>query len=199
MGKTRISKKTEGKVIFFAQSAIFVKIKRCKLKILILKRMTMNYTFETKTFPTMHVAYCRHYGAYDQIGEAFKRLEKWAHPKGLLKNPKTLIIAVYHDDPMVTKTNQLKSDACISIDKTIATKGDVETCDLPGGLFAVGSFKLKMGEFPKAWKTLLQRLEHEGYTCANQSPFEIYHNNAMEHPEQIWIIDICISVEKKHV
>lgn len=156
----------------------------------------MKYTFEIKEMPALHLACCQHLGQYDHIGEAFMRLEKWATPKGLMNEPEAKVIALYYDDPFSTPIEKLRSDACISIHSSIETNGEICTKDMPKGLFAVGHFELKIGDFPEAWQLTTKRLVEEGYTCTVHPPYEIYHNNAAEHPKHLWIIDICIPITK---
>lgn len=56
----------------------------------------MEANIQEKEMPAMDLVYCRHTGAFDQIGGAFEKLFKWAGPRGMLRFPETKTVTVYH-------------------------------------------------------------------------------------------------------
>jgi DNA gyrase inhibitor GyrI len=42
-------------------------------------------TVEVKEMPELHVAYCRHMGSYQGVGQAFEKLMRWAGPRGQVR------------------------------------------------------------------------------------------------------------------
>jgi AraC family transcriptional regulator len=81
------------------------------------RKLTMKKNIEISEMPAMNVIYCRHTGQFDQIGNAYEKLFRWAGPRGLLA-PGMQCITYYHDDPNVTSTNKVRQSACL------VTKGD---------------------------------------------------------------------------
>ena len=50
----------------------------------------IEYQVEVKELPDLTVAYARHVGRFDGLGEAFGRLGRWAGPRGLYARPGAL-------------------------------------------------------------------------------------------------------------
>ncbi len=166
----------------------------CTSKSIIIGDKIMNCNFEIKTLPAMHIIYCRHYGAYDKMEEAFSKLLCWAYPRGLVSGPAGRLVSVYHDHPDITKIDKLTSDACLIVDNHVKTDGEIGSYDLNGGLYAVGRFEISMEEFGAAWRSMFKLINEHGCQCTEGHHFEIYQNNRDEHPDKKWIIDICIPV-----
>ena len=168
----------------------------CSHKIFKIGDKAMDCTFEIKKLETIHIVYCRHYGAYNKMENAYQTLMQWAYPRGLVTAPNAKLIAVYHDNPELTAPEKLISDACLSVDTPLKTDGDIGSSDLQGGLYAVARFEIAMEEFPLAWQCSFKLMEEHGCQCIG-TPFEMYHNNRDKHPERKWIVDICIPVLAK--
>lgn len=81
------------------------------------------------------IAYVRHVGPYDQVGEAWGKLMKWGWKKMIFGKPETF--GLCHDDPEVTPPERVRYDACMVVDAKTKPKGAVQMTDLPGGSYAV--------------------------------------------------------------
>src|SRR5437867_1243250 len=57
----------------------------------------------------MRVAFVRHVGPYEKVGEAFQRLFDWAGRRGLF-GPDTKLLGIGHDDPHITPPDKLRFD-----------------------------------------------------------------------------------------
>jgi AraC family transcriptional regulator len=90
---------------------------------------------EIKEKPELRAAAVRHVGPYNQIGEAFGRLDAIVRPAGLLK-PDTQMIAIYHDDPESTAADQLRSDAAVTVSSGDAVPERVERTACSAGRYA---------------------------------------------------------------
>lgn len=157
-----------------------------------IERTEMIYSVEVKEMPEFHVAYIRHVGQFNQIGEAFERLMRWAGPRGLLRFPETQMFAIYHDGPGVTPVSQLRSDACISVPQGTAVDGEVGTMTIPGGTFAVAHVEIDPVQYGEAWDRLIgDWLPRSGYQPDDRLCYELYLNNPDEHPEKKHIVEIC--------
>ena len=156
------------------------------------KKEKIPYTVEVKELPELLVAYVRHVGPFQQIGQAFERLMRWAGPRGLLRFPQTKSLAVYHDSPEVTETGKLRSDACITVPEGTQVEGEVGLLRIPGGKFAVGRFEITAGQFGQAWDALMgEWLPQSGWQPDDRMCYELYLNDPQQHPQHRFIVDIC--------
>jgi AraC family transcriptional regulator len=149
-------------------------------------------SIEVKELPELHVAYVRHIGPFNRIGEAFGKLMQWAGPRGLLRFPETKSLAVYRDSPEVTDVSKLRSDACITIPEGTKVDGEVGLMKIPGGTFVVGRFEIAGDQFAEAWNALMGGwLPGSGYQPDDRMCYELYLNDHEQHPQKKFIIDIC--------
>ncbi|HUM88312.1 MAG TPA: AraC family transcriptional regulator [Prolixibacteraceae bacterium] len=154
----------------------------------------MDTKIEVKQMPEFNLIYCRHMGAFDQIGQAYEKLFKWAIPRGLVSN-ETKTATVYHDDPAITSVEKVRQDASIIVDGDVKVEGEIGKSTLRGGKYAVGRFELKETEFEEAWNTMCSWLTESGYQPGDGCTYELYHNSYSNHPDHRYIVDICIPVK----
>ncbi len=160
-----------------------------------LKNIIMTTKIEIKEMPSMNLVYFRHMGDFEKIGEAYGKLKQWAGPRGLLRNPNLKTVTVYHDDPNVTKIENVRQSACISVDSPVKTKGEFGNLTIPKGKYVVGSFEIDATQFGESWNSVCLWLTESGYQPDDKNTYELYHNNHEEHPEKKFIVDICIPVK----
>lgn len=168
----------------------------CQHKTINIGGKSMNCDFEIRKMNDIHMVYCRHYGSYTTMQEAFGKLMKWAYPKGLVNTPEMKLAAIYHDNPNVTEESKRISDACLIVSSPMTADGEIGACTLPGGQYATGRFEIPWNEFQQAWECMYRLIDEHGFKCSGL-PFEIYLNNPETHPENKWIVDICIPVSAK--
>lgn len=154
---------------------------------------------EIKDLPQMNVAYVRNVGNYVNNPELFKRLfEKlygWAGSKNLI-NADSTSLCVYYDDPQKTDPEKLKLDVCITIPEGTEVEGEIEKQVLPAGKFVVARMELKSEEFMNAWMQLYSEWIPQNQQQPDERPcYEIYRNNAEEHPEKIHVVDLCAPIK----
>ncbi len=153
---------------------------------------SLKYSVEVKDLPGLNVAYIRHIGPYQGIGQAFQKLMAWAGPRRLLRFPETKLLAVYHDNPDITEQDKLRSSVCITVPEGTAVGGEIGTMAIPGGLFAVARFELSQNEFGDAWQALMgEWFPESGYQPDDRMCYEVYLNDPREHPQGKYIIEIC--------
>ncbi len=155
----------------------------------------MKAKVEVKNMPEMNLAYVRHVGEFQKIGQAYEKLMKWAGPNGLLGRPGTKTVTVYHDDPSVTEISKLRQSACILVDAPVATQDPVGFFTFPATRCVVGEFEIGFDEFEKSWQSMFVWLNENGYKANDKGCFEIYHNDFRTHPENKSIISICVPVQ----
>jgi len=149
------------------------------------------FKVEVREVPELTVAYVRHVGPFQEVGRAFEKLMRWAGPRGLLRFPVTKSLCVYHDDPDVTETDKLRSDACLTVPADTTVEGEIGKMTIPGGLFAVAAAEISKGEFGAAWDALMRDwLPGSGYQPDDRMCYEVYLNDPNFHPQGKFIIEI---------
>lgn len=175
------------------QQELFKKDYVCDVKFLKLSQMKAK--IEVKEMPSMELIYCRHVGEFDLIGQAYEKLMIWAGPRGLMSSPNLKCVTVYHDDPAVTTQENIRQSACITIDEPLKAEGEFGNLSLAEATCAVGSFEIGPTEFKDAWDSVCLWIAENGYLCDDKCPYELFHNDHTTHPEQKFIVDICVPVK----
>jgi len=155
----------------------------------------MKANIEVKEMPEMKAIYVRHIGTFNQIGQAYEKLFKWAYPRGLYTQNVSKSASITHDDPSVTELEKVRQSACIIIEEDVKVDGEIGKLTIPGGKYAVGHFELGFADFEKAWNSMCNWFVESGYQQGDGCTYELYHNDYTTHPEQKHIVDICIPVK----
>ncbi len=157
------------------------------------KRIAMNA--EVKEMPEYHVAYVRKIGPYGQETweHAFAELRKWAEPRGYLAS--SAVLTVYWDNPDVTSPEKCRVDACVSVPQGTFPEGQIAIQTIKGGAYGVCHFEITSDKFQQAWDDVFIWLVNSGYECEDKPCYELYHNNAADHAEGVWKVDICIPLK----
>tara|TARA_R110002126_G_scaffold277560_5_gene423609 strand:- start:4357 stop:5241 length:885 start_codon:yes stop_codon:yes gene_type:complete len=155
--------------------------------------LKMNAKTEIKKVPRLDVAYISHKGKMEDIGSIYNRLVKWATPKGLI-NEQTRMVTIYHDSPKITDPNNLRMSACIVLNDPIDIDGTINLKVLSPTKCIVSRLEITPFQFQQAWESSFVWMTENGYKKSEKDPFEIYYNNAAEHPENKFIVDLCIPV-----
>jgi AraC family transcriptional regulator len=156
--------------------------------------MIMETKVIVKQMPEMQVIYCRHTGNFNEIHKAYDRLMQFAGPRGLIK-PDSNTVTVYHDDPSVTEIEKVRQSACLVVDEDVKTEGEIGKMTIPGGKYAVGHFEIKVSQFEEAWNTMCVWLTENAYEPGEGNPYEYYFCAPEDHPENKFVLDICIPVK----
>ncbi|MEK6154214.1 AraC family transcriptional regulator [Flavobacteriaceae bacterium 3-367] len=158
------------------------------------KWIKMNAKIKIVERPLQHLACITHIGEQG-LENTFERLVKWAKPKGLLQNPEAKLARVFHDSFKVTAAEKVRMSACILLDEPMGAEGEIGPAQIEKGKFIMGRFEILPHAFEQAWSSLFVWMNEEGYRKAAQNPFEIYHNDYREHPENKFIVDLYIPIE----
>ncbi len=158
------------------------------------RQMIERHPIEVKDMPEMHIVYFRHQGEFDQIEHAYKKLFRWAGPRGLVnENSKT--VTVYHDNPEVTEIEKVRQSAGLIVDENVKAEGEIGKMKVPAGKYIIGAFEISVTEFSQAWDMVCLALTESGYQPTDGLPYELYHADPENHPEGKFILDICIPVK----
>lgn len=152
---------------------------------------------EIREMPEYNVAYIRKIGPYvkEICQPAFRELIQLAGLRNYEGSKK--ILAIYWDNPDVTPPEKCRFDACIIVPDSTVSEGKLYIQNISGGPYAVCHFELKPDYIQQAWEDAYAWLCDSGYMCNDKPCYELYHNNAAEHPEGKWIFDICIPLKQE--
>jgi AraC family transcriptional regulator len=153
----------------------------------------MNAKIEIKEMANLELAYVTSIGEQG-IATAYDTLVKWATPLGLLQNPDTKMVTIYHDSFKTTAPQKVRLSACITLPEPMKVSGNIGRTSIEKGKFIVGSFVIGLIEFEKSWNSLFVWMAENGYKKADRDPFELYHNDYRVHPEKKCIVDYFIPI-----
>lgn len=154
----------------------------------------MNAKTEVKNIDRLELASISHKGNMDAIGNVYDRLVKWATPKGLMSQENLRMVTIYHDSPKITDPNNLRMSACIVLNNPIKIDGEVNLRTIESIKCIISKFEITPNEFQQAWESSFVWMSENGYKKGDLDPFDIYYNNAQEHPENKFIVDLCIPI-----
>ena len=159
-----------------------------------LKYIEMNTTIEVKEISEMHVAYVAHVGLMTQdIG--YHKIMQWARPRGHMDRSNLVMTSMYLDSAKTTSPDKVRVNIGVILDAPIEETAGVHYMKFKPGKCAVGSFKLNMHEFEKAWVSMFVWVNEQGYKVGDMPPFELYYNDYRTHPEGKCIVDICVPIQ----
>ena len=160
-----------------------------------LKKWTkMNAKIEIKETAQLKLAGITHIGV-NGIENAFEKLAKWAIPKGLLKNSEAKMGRIFFDSFKVTAPDKVRMSVFLTTNESFEAEGEINKLTINKGKCIVGRFEITPIEFEKSWTSLFIWMNENGYKKSSENPFEIYHNDYREHPENKFIVDLNIPIE----
>ncbi len=149
-------------------------------------------TPEIRQRPATKVAFVHHIGPYAAVGAAWGKLCGYAGPRGLL-GPRTAFIGISRDDPKVTASDQLRYDACLTLERDLAPDGEIGIQTIPGGRYALflhsGPYENLQNTYDAIFGDWLPR---SGEELRDEPAFELYLNSPdstapAELRTEIWI------------
>ncbi len=153
-----------------------------------------------ETLPARRLLAVSHRGDYMGIGHAFTRVFDMAAARGLL-TPETVSLGIYYDTPGAVPTEELRSQACVTLPDALADRGDwpagFEVVNLAGGEFAVGIHKGSYAKLHESYDWLFgQWLPSSGREPADAPVHELYVNNPRTTPQEDLITHICLPLRR---
>ena len=166
-----------------------LRVRAAQLK---LSDTTNMITHEIRQRPSTQVAFVRHTGPYAAVGAAWQMLCSFAGAQQLL-GPKTRYIGISHDFPNLTASDQLRYDACITLDREVAPAGEVGVKTIPAGRYAVFLHSGPYENFSATYDAIYRDwLPASGEQLRDQPSFELYLNTPENTPPaglrtEIWV------------
>lgn len=157
----------------------------------------MEATMNVKIFDRqpVTVAYLRHLGSYGAPIATFWQdtYYPWAYTNNLLDRAR---YGISHDDPGITAPAQCRYDACAEVTPDFVASGGALKATIPGGRYAVFSFKGSVAEVGAAWTALLRDwLPSSGQQLDARPCFKYYPRDAeCDSKAGAFQCEICIPV-----
>ncbi len=156
--------------------------------------VTMNAKIDIKEISEMNLAGITHIGMHG-VENAFEKLIKWANSKNLLHHPEAKMGRIFYDSFKVTSPTKIRMDLFLVSNQVFEAKGEIHELSIRKGKCIVGRFEITPNDFEKAWTGLFVWMNENGYKKSVENPFEIYHNDFRQHPENKFIVDLHIPIE----
>lgn len=143
----------------------------------------------------MRVAFLRHVGPYDEVGETWGRLTSPLGREGHLGGEQ-MMFGICYDDPAVTPAEKIRYDACVTVNESFAPFEGIETKIVEGGEFAVATYQGPYSGLSKAYNELFgQWLPRSGRELRNAPPMECYLNSPENTEPSELLTDIFAPIE----
>ncbi len=130
-------------------------------------------------FEERNVAYVRHVGPYKGEVKVFEKLWgkilAWAGMNNLFQNPGYEALCVYHDNPNITEDEKLRISVAVVAPEETPLGPEMGRMKVPGGRYAVASFRLGPPEYQLAWEAVFKHyLPESGMVPDDRPCFELY-------------------------
>jgi len=139
-----------------------------------------------KEIDDIPIAYIRHQGAYDKVGETWKKLIKWGYKNWKL-GWKINMYGISHDDPEITDEQHIRYDACIGIKKSFTPKGEIGYKVISKGTYAIFTHQGPYDQLSEIYDYIYSVwIFKENKKLANTPCFENYLNSPQRtNPEHL--------------
>ena len=160
-----------------------------------LKKWTvMNANIKIKQTPELNLAGVTHIGI-NGVEPVFEKLIKWANSKDFLSDPNAKMGRIFYDSIKVTAPDKVRMSIFLTTTQEFEPEGEINKLTINQDKCIVGRFEITPNEFEKSWTGLFIWMNENGYKKSAANPFEIYHNDFREHPENKFIVDLFIPIE----
>ncbi len=141
----------------------------------------------------VEVVYVRRTGAYrDSAPAAFTALWNWINENGLVGRVRGTF-GYGHDDPAQVPADQLRYDACVRLEGSIPTGGEVAAQTLPGGRYAVHTLVGPYVGIAPAFRAIYTDwLPGSGESLGLGPWLEVYLNDPTDTPEKDLKTELCV-------
>lgn len=150
-----------------------------------------------ETVDSMHVAFMRHVGPYDQVGKTWEQFMSWAGRQGLL-SPMMKSFALVYDDPEVTPPDKIRYDACLVVRGDLEPQGEIGCQDTTGGDYAVTTHRGSYSELGETYRRLCgEWLPGSGREPRSAPAMEFYRNMPTTTKPEDLVTDIYFPLEDR--
>lgn len=157
-------------------------------------------TVSIENIEEMKVIYIRFRGSYaafrKQSMKMFKTLFAFAEKNNLIVENVTKVLTLYHDNPFITDSSNLRTSVAMTIPSTakIEENDEISTMSI-SGKFGVGHFEISAKEYEEAWQYMYQKwLFAEKIEPRDAIPFELYVTEPPKNFKDKSLTDIYIPI-----
>lgn len=127
--------------------------------------------------PERRVVFVRRTGSYAQAAAAaWPAVCQFAYSRRLVEKGR-LFIGISHDSPDITPEDQLRYDACITVNRPVKPEGEVGVQTIPGGAYAVFLHRGPYEGLNQTYNAIFGRwLPASGRQLRDEPCFEVYLN-----------------------
>lgn len=147
------------------------------------------------------VIYVRFKGSYvafrKNSRKMFNQLVTFATENNLSIPDVTKVLTIYHDNPFITDSDQLRTSLAMTIpeEAVIDEIHDINVMSI-SGKFGVGHFEISPMEYEAAWQYMYQEWLFKGKEKPRDSfPFELYVTAPSKRMKEKSFTDIYIPIE----
>jgi len=159
------------------------------------KWIKMNSKIIFTDLKEIRLAGISHVGEIDKMSVTFQKLMTWAYNEEVIDSSNFKALTIYHDNPNVTPISKIRYSACITISTDFKEHEDIRSIVINGGIYIIARFEINAEQISNAWRNMNIWIIENGYQFRDSNYFEIYHNDHTQHPENKFIIDICIPIQ----
>lgn len=143
----------------------------------------------------IRVAFMRHLGPYDHVGQTWDQLLMVLGKEGLLGGA-AQFIGICHDDPAISPLEKIRYDACVTVDESFRAGGEIGVQVIPDGDYAVMTHFGSYQELDQSYAKLLGCwLPQSGRRLRFTPCFEIYFNSPENTDPRDLVTDIHAPLE----
>jgi AraC family transcriptional regulator len=151
---------------------------------------------KVEKLPAMRVAFVRHVGPFNEVGEAWGTLMGWAGMRGMF-GAHTRAIGVSHDDPDITAPEQLRYDAAVTVLGDVRAEGVIGIQELRAGDYAIARHR---GPYQRIGETYARMcgewLPASGRELAAAPALEFYLIAPQTTRPEDLLTDTCLPLEE---
>jgi AraC family transcriptional regulator len=137
----------------------------------------------------------RHTGPYQECGPTFQKMMNYCMANKLF-GPSSLVIGVGWDDPKTTPPDQIRYDACLTVDESFQPDGEVKVQTLEGGNYAVAAHVGPYETMAETYRWFIDTwLPASGKQMRMLPMYEVYRNSPADTPPEKLLTDIHMAIE----
>lgn len=150
----------------------------------------------------LKVIYVRFKGTYSEFRKAsrkmFNELFDFAKKNDLIIEDKTKILTIYHDNPFITDSKNLKTSIAMTVSPNVNIIEDDKICTMSfSGKYAILHYDLSLNEYEEAWQYAYQEwlFGSSNEKPRDDFPFELYVTEPPKNFKGKSLTDIYIPIE----
>ena len=106
------------------------------------------------------------------------------------------MLGISHDDPDVTPADKLRYDACITVDGSFETEGEIGSQEVAGGEYAIITHKGPYDGLKETYRAIFgEWLPSSGREPRDIPCFEMYMNDPKDTPPEKLVTEIYIPLK----